>query len=58
LKVKLDTEAKTLYWEDLATMINFDGKKIKAPLDLCPDVFYKMSKPIEVRKEQRQRALT
>ena len=41
--VKLDNEAHTLYWENLATMIDLSGKQIPAPLGFCPDVLSQMS---------------
>ena len=42
-KVKLDPEARTLYWDDLLTQQNPDGSTEPAPLDFCPDVLFERS---------------
>jgi hypothetical protein len=43
LKVKLDPEAKTLFWDDLLIQRNPDGSTLPAPLDFCPDVLFSRS---------------
>ena len=45
-KVKLDPEARTLYWDDLLTLQNPDGSTEPAPLDFCPDVLFERSVPV------------
>ncbi len=42
-KVKLDPEAKTLFWDDLLIQRNPDGSTEPAPLDFCPDVLFSRS---------------
>lgn len=44
IKVQLDEEARTLYWDGIVSMKDESGKEIPAPLDLCPDVLYGLSK--------------
>jgi hypothetical protein len=46
MTVKIDRESQTIYWEDLLTMVDLDGKTIKANLDFCPDTLYDMSVPL------------
>ncbi|WP_026631721.1 hypothetical protein [Dyadobacter alkalitolerans] len=37
------TDGKTIYWENIAEMVDCDGKLIPAPLDFCPDVLLQYS---------------
>ncbi|TDE12415.1 hypothetical protein [Dyadobacter psychrotolerans] len=37
------TDGRTIYWEGLATMQDYDGNVISAPLDFCPDVLFEKS---------------
>ncbi|MCF2499470.1 hypothetical protein [Dyadobacter chenhuakuii] len=32
------TDGTTIYWENIAEMVDYDGKLIPAPLDFSPDV--------------------
>jgi len=41
--MKAKTDGRTIYWEDLATMHDYNGKIISAPLDFCPDVLFEKS---------------
>ncbi|WP_138482306.1 hypothetical protein [Dyadobacter bucti] len=36
-------DGRTIYWEDIAEMIDYNGKKISAPLNFCPDVLFEQS---------------
>lgn len=38
--VRLDEGARTLCWDNLTTMRDYDGIVKPAPLDFCPDVLY------------------
>ncbi|MCE7067695.1 hypothetical protein [Dyadobacter sp. CY326] len=37
------TDGRTIYWDDLVEIIDYDGKSIPAPLDFCPDVLFQQS---------------
>ena len=37
------TDGRTIYWEDVSEMIDYDGKLISAPLDFSPDVLLQHS---------------
>lgn len=39
------TDGRTIYWDGLAEMVDYDGKIIPAPLDFCPDVLFQNSTP-------------
>lgn len=39
-RVRLDEVARTLCWDNLTTMRDYDGIIKPAPLDFCPDVLY------------------
>ena len=41
--LKAKTDGRTIYWEGLAQMQDYDGKIISAPLDFCPDVLFEQS---------------
>lgn len=43
---KVQTDGRTLYWDNLATMRNYSGEAIPAPLDFCPDVLFANSRLI------------
>src|SRR6266853_828007 len=45
-QVRLDGEARTIYWEGLARCVAADGTEQPAPLDFCPDVLYEMSSDV------------
>ncbi|MCU0471503.1 MAG: DUF2442 domain-containing protein [Arcicella sp.] len=38
--VRLDEVGKTLCWDNLTTMKDYDGSIKPAPIDFCPDVLY------------------
>jgi Protein of unknown function (DUF2442) len=38
------TDGRTLYWDNLLTMIDYDGTHHPAPLDFDPDVMYRNSR--------------
>ena len=40
---QVKTDGRTLYWDNLLTMIDYDGSQRPAPLDFDPDVMYKQS---------------
>jgi hypothetical protein len=42
---KAQTDGRTIYWENLAEMVDYDGQIIPAPLDFCPDVLFQHSTP-------------
>ncbi|MCE7062857.1 DUF2442 domain-containing protein [Dyadobacter sp. CY343] len=44
---KAKTDGKTIYWDDLIEIIDYDGKPIAAPLDFDPDVLFNISKPLD-----------
>ena len=44
--LKVKTDGRTLYWDNLTEMLDEEGKIIPAPLDFCPDVLYQVSKEI------------
>jgi len=41
---QVKTDGRTLYWDDLLTMIDYDGSHHPAPLDFDPDVLYQRSR--------------
>ena len=41
--VKVKTDGKTLFWEGMATIIDYDGSENKTSLDFCPDVLFENS---------------
>ncbi|RRB00147.1 DUF2442 domain-containing protein [Larkinella rosea] len=43
---QVKTDGRTLYWDDLLTMIDYDGSRKPAPLDFDPDVMYERSRLI------------
>lgn len=43
---QVKTDGRTLYWDDLLTMIDYDGSRKPAPLDFDPDVMYEGSRLI------------
>lgn len=45
-QVKLDLTSKTLYWENLAQMKDYDGQIIPCELDFDPTVLYNISEKI------------
>ena len=40
---EVKTDGRTLYWDNLLTMIDYDGSQHPAPLDFDPDVMYEQS---------------
>ncbi len=38
--MKVKTDGRTLFWEDLTEMMDENGMAFSAPLDFCPDVLY------------------
>jgi len=54
-QVRLDPEARTIYWEGLARCVAADGTEQPAPLDLCPDVLYEMSVPVSENESKVMR---
>jgi hypothetical protein len=44
--MKVRTDGRTLYWENLTEMIDENGMAIPAPIDFCPDVLYGFSKEV------------
>ena len=44
---QVKTDGRTLYWDNLLTMIDYDGIRKPAPLDFDPDVLYKKSRLVE-----------
>ncbi|MBO0937301.1 DUF2442 domain-containing protein [Fibrella sp. HMF5335] len=41
---EVKTDGRTLYWDDLLVMIDYDGSQHPAPLDFDPDVMYQRSR--------------
>lgn len=41
---QVKTDGRTLYWDNLLTMVDYDGSHIPAPLDFDPDVMYEQSR--------------
>lgn len=41
--IKVKTDGRTLFWEDMTEMLDEGGQVISAPLDFCPDVLYDIS---------------
>jgi hypothetical protein len=37
------TDGRTIYWDGITEMEDYDGKVIPAPLDFCPDVLFENS---------------
>lgn len=46
LKVQLDAESKTLFWNGLVKMKDTTGELFNATLDIDPEVLYEMSVPV------------
>lgn len=44
---EVKTDGRTLYWDNLLTMIDYDGCQHPAPLDFDPDVMYQRSQLVE-----------
>ena len=44
--VKVDQITKTLYWDGLVTMIDYDGISKPAAFDFCPDTLYEASEKV------------
>lgn len=42
--VNAKTDGRTIYWENIAKMKDYDGTIIDAPLDFCPDVLFEQAK--------------
>jgi hypothetical protein len=38
---------KTIFWDNLVKVIDYDGNFISAPLDFDPDVLFERSEPID-----------
>ncbi len=43
--IQAKTDGRTIFWEDMTEMEDYDGKLILAPLDFCPDVLFQNSTP-------------
>ena len=41
--VNAKTDGRTIYWENMTKMKDYDGQEIDAPLDFCPDVLFEQS---------------
>ncbi|MCE6988824.1 hypothetical protein [Dyadobacter sp. CY323] len=41
--VNAKTDGRTIYWDNIAKMKDYDGTLIDAPLDFCPDVLFEQS---------------
>jgi hypothetical protein len=39
------TDGRTILWENLAEIEDYDGRIVPAPLDFCPDVLFENSTP-------------
>nr|WP_295925801.1 hypothetical protein [uncultured Dyadobacter sp.] len=39
------TDGRTVYWDNIAQMEDYDGSLIPAPLDFCPDVLFENATP-------------
>ncbi|REA58717.1 hypothetical protein DSL64_20380 [Dyadobacter luteus] len=37
------TDGRTIYWEGITEMEDYNGEVISAPLDFCPDVLFEQS---------------
>ena len=44
----VQTDGRTLYWDNLLTMIDYDGSQHPAPLDFDPDVMYRQSRLLTI----------
>ncbi len=44
---EVKTDGRTLYWDNLLTMIDYDGSHHPAPLDFDPDVMYQRSRLVD-----------
>jgi hypothetical protein len=40
------TDGRTIYWDNITQMEDYDGSLISAPLDFCPDVLFEQSVPV------------
>ncbi|MBC7652495.1 MAG: DUF2442 domain-containing protein [Deinococcales bacterium] len=45
---KVQTNGRSLYWSDLATIIDENGDKMTTDLDFCADMIYENSQVVEV----------
>ncbi|OJV18442.1 MAG: hypothetical protein BGO21_23125 [Dyadobacter sp. 50-39] len=43
--IQAKTDGRTILWENMTEMEDYDGKLISAPLDFCPDVLFQHSTP-------------
>lgn len=43
--IQAKTDGRTIYWENLTEMEDYDGSLIAGPLDFCPDVLFQYSTP-------------
>ena len=50
LNVKFNEEFKIIYWENLTTYRDLDGKQKAGPLEVSPEYLYEMSIPISTEK--------
>jgi hypothetical protein len=50
--LSVKTDGRTLYWDNLLTMIDYDGSQHPAPLDFDPDVMYRQSRLSEVAQTE------
>ena len=44
-KAKID--GRTIYWDDLISIIDYNGDRVAAPLDFDPDVLFSISQPLD-----------
>lgn len=44
---EVKTDGRTLYWDNLLTMIDYDGSQHSAPLNFDPDVMYQRSRLVD-----------
>ncbi|KQS25503.1 hypothetical protein [Dyadobacter sp. Leaf189] len=40
---KAKSDGRTIYWDNVTEMLDYDGKPIPAPLDFDPDVLFDLS---------------
>ena len=40
---KVQTDGRTLYWDKMALIQDYEGTFVPAPLDFCPDVLFENS---------------
>ena len=41
--IQAKTDGRTVFWDNLTEMEDYDGNLIPAPLDFCPDVLFQNS---------------